>query len=142
MKTVHYSSAGGIVIADDETVLLLDRPGRNEVRLPKGHIEAGESPVRAALRETAEESGYVDLAVEADLGNQIVEFDYRGTHVVRTEHYFLMRLCSRTTAPRPKQDTAQFHVLWTPLDRALSLLTFDAERQMLQRAITAYRQER
>lgn len=139
MKTVRYASAGGIVIAGD-VVLLLNRPARGEVRLPKGHIEDGESAEVAALRETAEETGYVDLEIESDLGSQVVEFDYNGKHVVRTERYFLMRLGSETTAPRPVKDEAQFRVLWTSLDKAAQLLTFDAEKRMLEEAVQRCRE--
>jgi ADP-ribose pyrophosphatase YjhB (NUDIX family) len=40
--------------------MLLIRPSRDEVRLPKGHVEAGETLRAAALREVAEETGYDD----------------------------------------------------------------------------------
>lgn len=139
MKTVRYASAGGIVIAGD-AVLLLHRPARGEVRLPKGHIEDGESAEVAALRETTEETGYVDLEIESDLGSQVVEFDYNGKHVVRTERYFLMRLGSEMIAPRPVKDEAQFQILWTSLDKAAQLLTFDAEKRMLEAAVRRYRE--
>lgn len=136
MKTVRYAAAGGVVIHDG-AVLLLNRPTRNEVRLPKGHIEDGESPAAAALRETAEESGYVDLAVEADLGSRVVEFDYNDKHVIRTEHYFRMTLVSPATRPRPAQDEAQFQVLWVPLVDAAARLTFEAEQDAVRRALAA-----
>ena len=91
MRAIRYSAAGGVVI-DDERVLVLRRPSRDEVRLPKGHLKKRESAQEAALREVREESGYVDLEVVADLGQQVVEFNYQGTHVVRDERYYLMRL--------------------------------------------------
>ena len=135
MATRRYSSAGGVVIHDG-TVLLLDRPGRDEVRLPKGHIEAGEDPAMAALRETAEEAGYDDLEIVADLGSQIVEFDYKH-HYVRSEHYFLMRLRSDRQCERDAKDSAQFNVRWAPLDAAEDALTFDGEKDALRRAVQA-----
>jgi 8-oxo-dGTP pyrophosphatase MutT (NUDIX family) len=134
MKTVRYSAAGGVVIHGD-AVLLLNRPTRNEVRLPKGHIEDGESPEVAALRETAEESGYVDLMIKEDLGSRVVEFEYDDKRVERTEHYFLMDLASATTAVRPPKDAAQFQVFWVPLQQAAAMLTFEAERDVVERAI-------
>ena len=136
MKTVQYTAAGGIVV-HNQAVLLLDRKGRGEVRLPKGHVEAGESHTDAALRETMEEAGYADLRVVADLGSQVVEFEYNGKHVVRTEHYYLMQLESERQIPRNKKDAAQFAVLWVPLADAAEKLTFVAEQAMLQRAIEA-----
>lgn len=116
-------------------MLLLDRPGRGEVRLPKGHIDPGEVPAETALRETTEESGYADLTILGDLGERQVEFDFEGKHVVRTEHYYLMTLRSDATERRNKKDAAQFKVLWLPTDRAIDALTYHAEQEVAQRAV-------
>ncbi len=146
METKQYRAAGGVVVQqglvpelalDQPYVLLLDRPSRNEVRLPKGHIDAGESAQEAALRETAEESGYIDLDVLADLGKQVVAYDYKGAHYVRHERYFLMRLRSVTQGPRSEHDAGQFIVRWASLSGAADQLTYEAEQEWVQRAITA-----
>lgn len=137
LPIVHYAAAGGIII-DEEMLLVLDRPKRNEVRLPKGHVEPGEDAAAAALRETAEESGYCDLRIVADLGSQVVEFEYEGKHIVRTEHYFLMALNSKRKVRRSAKDRAQFNVLWLSLNQAVSRLTFAAEQREAQNAIAAY----
>ncbi len=114
MATKQYIAAGGVVI-DDGRMLLLDRPLRREVRLPKGHIDPGETAAGAALRETAEESGYADLEITGDLGRQVVSFNFQGDDFVRTEHYFLMRLHSDAqTSPQPKRRGAQFMPIWLP----------------------------
>jgi 8-oxo-dGTP pyrophosphatase MutT (NUDIX family) len=137
MGEKRYAAAGGIVI-DDGHMLVLDRPSRGEVRLPKGHIEAGEDAAETALRETMEESGYADLGIVTDLGSQVVEFEYEGSHVVRTEHYFLLHLHSQTQVKRGKQDTAQFQPVWLPLDQVAEQLTYLAEQEVARRAIAAY----
>lgn len=148
MKTIRYNAAGGIVAQRDildhlppaETyLLLLDRPGRAEVRLPKGHIDPGESAEEAALRETSEESGFGDLGILADLGRRTVEFDYKGAHYVRKERYFLMQLLSPRQITRPPKDAKQFQVLWEPLGRAGQRLTFEAERLFVADAVYALR---
>jgi 8-oxo-dGTP pyrophosphatase MutT (NUDIX family) len=136
MAEKRYSAAGGIVIHAGR-MLVLDRPTRKEVRLPKGHVETGESTLEAALRETAEESGYADLAVVADLGSQVVEFALRGDHVTRTEHYYLLRLNSERRMQRNAEDAAQFKPLWLPLSDAVARLTYAAEQEMARRAIAA-----
>lgn len=134
----RYDAAGGVICVG-EAMLLLDRPGRGEVRLPKGHIEAGESAEETALRETAEETGYVELEIAADLGSSLVEFDYDGRHYMRNEHYFLMRLAGDGQAVRPPKDAEQFVVCWTPLAEAADVLTYAAEQEVARRAIAAYR---
>ncbi len=132
----RYAAAGGVVIHAGQ-LLVLERPGRKEVRLPKGHIDPGETAVVAALRETTEESGYADLNVVADLGSQLSEFDHNDKHYIRTEFYFLMHLQSRRTLPRTAEDEAQFRVRWLPTKQAVELLTFASEKRMAQKGIDA-----
>ncbi len=141
--TVRYTAAGGVVVYDGR-VLVLHRPSPpsipptggeegGEVRLPKGHVEPGESPQETALRETREESGYADLVLKADLGTQVVEFDYDGRHVVRTEWHFLMTLAGSLESV-PSGGEEQFEPLWLTWDEALATLTFEAEREWVRRA--------
>jgi len=137
MALKQYSAAGGVVIEHGK-MLLLDRPNRREVRLPKGHIDPGETPGQAALRETSEESGYADLEIVSDLGYQVVKFNFQGDDFVRTEHYFLMRLTSERTIRRNRKDEAQFLPVWAPLGEAVQRLTFEAEQQFAQRAIETH----
>lgn len=144
-QTVCYTAAGGVVVHEGR-VLVLRRPvlpsvpplwgeEGGEVRLPKGHVEPGESVQAAALRETREESGYTGLVLKADLGTQVVEFDYEGRHVVRTERYFLMALTGGPESS-PSGGEEQFEPVWLPRDEALAALTFEAEREWVRRAWT------
>jgi 8-oxo-dGTP pyrophosphatase MutT (NUDIX family) len=136
MALKEYTAAGGVVIHEGR-ILVLDRPSRNEVRLPKGHIDPGELPEETAIRETEEESGYGDLEIVAPLGTQFVEFDLKGHHYRRTEHYFLMRPRSLAVSPRSKHDAQQFFPQWLPAAEAISLLTFSGEQEMAYRGLVA-----
>jgi 8-oxo-dGTP pyrophosphatase MutT (NUDIX family) len=127
----RYLAAGGVVVHYGR-VLVLQRPSRDEVRLPKGHVEPGENVEATALREVCEESGYDDLIIQADLGEQVVEFDHEGEHVVRTERYFLMALSDPTEPPSGGEK--QFEPKWLAWDEALGELTFEAEREWVRRA--------
>ncbi len=137
-KFVRYEAAGGVVVDFEEAeVLVLVRPSRDEVRLPKGHVNPGEPHVQAALREVAEEGGYDDLSVLADLGTQRVVFPWpQEPHptIRRDEHYFLMWLRSRRQTSRPPKDEAQFFPVWAPWEEAMAELTYEAEREWLRRA--------
>src|SRR5690606_41693303 len=67
LRTVNETSAGGLVV-DSTTGLAaiigrLDRKGRLLWSLPKGHIEAGETPEQTAVREVAEETGITGQVV-------------------------------------------------------------------------------
>jgi 8-oxo-dGTP pyrophosphatase MutT (NUDIX family) len=135
MRAIRYQAAGGVVV-DGNQVLVLCRPSRDEVRLPKGHMKKGESRVETALREVTEESGYADLEVEADLGHQVVEYDYAGAHVIRDEYYFLMHL-QRNRRVQQQEQEHQFISIWVSWDKALSDLTFETEREWVRRARAA-----
>jgi bis(5'-nucleosidyl)-tetraphosphatase len=132
MKTTCYDAAGGVVVNGDH-VLVLCRSSRSEIRLPKGHIEEGESQQETALREVAEESGYADLEIVDGLGHQVAEFDYKDKHVIRDETYFLMRLTSPRQGVRTKHEQ-QFQPLWLNWEEALAQLTFEVEREWVRRA--------
>lgn len=51
-EVVRYVAAGGVVVGAGR-VLVLERPGRNELRLPKGHVEHGESAEAAPFERSA-----------------------------------------------------------------------------------------
>lgn len=136
-----YKSAGGVVVASAGNVLVLVRAKRSrphglpEVRLPKGHIEPGESPMEAALREVHEESGLVHLEVLADLGSQLVNFKWRGMHYARDESCYLMTTRPGSEHTKPE---AQFERRWLDWEDALACLTFEAEREWVRRARIAW----
>ncbi|MCP4543388.1 MAG: HAD-IA family hydrolase [Chloroflexi bacterium] len=128
----RYTAAGGVVVHDGR-VLVLRRSGRGEVRLPKGHVDPGKDVQTTALRETHEESGYANLAIQADLGAQMTEFDHAGQHVIRTERYFLMALTGDADSA-PSGGEEQFEPDWLTWDEALAALTFEVEREWVRRA--------
>src|SRR3712207_7173292 len=97
LRRVDETSAGGLVVADDggtgpRAALIgrTDRRGRLLWSLPKGHIEAGETPEDTAVREVAEETGIIGEVVAA-LG--IIDFWFvaEGRRVHKTVHHFLLR---------------------------------------------------
>jgi 8-oxo-dGTP pyrophosphatase MutT (NUDIX family) len=135
MRQVYYQAAGGVVVHNGK-VLLLDRPSRGEVRLPKGHIEEGESPAETALREVREETGYINLSIVAELGSQQIEFvdPYRERRVTRDEHYFLMRLHDEKQIKRERHEL-KFIPQWVAAADAVARLTFDAEQEFVRRAL-------
>jgi 8-oxo-dGTP pyrophosphatase MutT (NUDIX family) len=139
VKVREYAAAGGVII-DNNCMLLLDRPCRAEIRLPKGHIEPGETPQETALREVREETGIAELEITGNLGSQIVEFDYKNAHYRRTEHYFLMRRIGNEVVVRPTKDEQDFRPMWVPIDEAVAKLTYAAEQDTAQRAISVHQE--
>lgn len=147
MNRKQYRAAGGIVLDGRGKVLLLERVvpreegPRHEIRLPKGHLDPGESSEAAALREVCEESGYCEVELVLDLGENIVEYQHRGDQITRHERYFLMRLrrdAHRPPAVDPDSEEALFRVRWArDLDEAEQLLTYEGEKLFVRRARAA-----
>ncbi len=136
-----YRAAGGVIAnPTGDRVLLLIRPDRDEVRLPKGHIEPHEGAEETAMREAREEAGYGDLEIVADLGEQLVTFLWKNTIVRRTEHYYLMRTSALQEVDRPKSDQQQFFTVWVPWEEAAQHLTFEAEQEWIRRAMKALKE--
>jgi len=64
-------SCGVVLLAESRELLLCHVTGQRHWDLPKGGIHAGESPLRAALRETCEETSLcLDGAGAFDLGRR------------------------------------------------------------------------
>ena len=132
MKNNRYEAAGGVVVHAGK-VLVLRRPSRNEVRLPKGHMMDGEEPVAAALREIGEESGYVLLLPRADLGTRTIEFDRASEHVIRTEHFYAFTPAGQE-AENCGQWEAQYEPIWLDWDAAIDALTYQNEKDWVKLA--------
>ncbi len=136
-KPIKYHAAGGVVIRDDGAwMLLLERPGRRELRLPKGHIERGETREQAAVREVQEETGYADVTILNDLGSYTHTFyDYlKDREVTRTESYFLMRLDSEREYDGPRLEHENFSRRWVKREDAERSLTYESEKEFIRRA--------
>ena len=143
----HYICGGGVVLNVQDKVLLLERTverdgkARHEVRLPKGHVDEGETVEQTALREVQEESGYGDLEIIAPLGDALVTYTHKGDNVVRQEFYFLMRLTSDAPPNASPQgaEEALFQPRWVKsFAKAIRLLTYPAEQEVMLKAFRQY----
>jgi len=139
MEIVRYVSAGGIVF-DEGRVLLLRKPALGELVLPKGHIEPGERAEATALRETMEETGYINLESLADLGVLQSQYPKDGAWYIRNEAYFVMRLRDHARGDMgdyddAEHDAATFERLWVPVDEAEAQISFEPARSFVRRAV-------
>lgn len=66
MPEIFYT-AGGVVIGPGNKIVVVSQGG-NSWSLPKGHLEPGETPEEAAIREIFEESGIQDAKIIELLG--------------------------------------------------------------------------
>ncbi len=136
-EPIKYRAAGGVVIRENgRMMLLLEVAGRKELRLPKGHIEDGETVAQAAVREVQEETGYADVEIIAELGSLTHTFyNFRkDANVTRTESYYLMQLNSEQPYDGPQYEHERFRRRWVRTDDAERLLTYESEREFARRA--------
>jgi len=131
-KRVEEVSAGGLVVdkSGEQGLLIgrIDKRGRMLWSLPKGHIEAGESPEDAALREVLEETG-IKSSITRSLGVIDFWFMAEGKRIHKTVHHFLFSELSGTLEPQVSEVD---DVKWFPLDDIAKTLAYPDERKLIQ----------
>jgi mutator protein MutT len=131
MSTELETSYGGVVVRGDE-VLVITPTGRTVTGLPKGGMEAGETPEQAAAREVREETGVV-AAVREPLGD--VRYTYRrgGRRVRKTVHFFL---CEYLEGSTEDHDHEVDEARWIAISGARDVLTYPGERALIDRLLS------
>jgi len=119
----NLTHAGGVVLRmqPGTTLVLLvrARPAPHDWVLPKGHIEADETPEQTARREVAEEAG-----VDAEPVRYLRSLEFDSPRRVRTA-YFLMRFLR--DVPR----TEDREVCWRPVAEAAQMVRFGELRRLI-----------
>ena len=128
-------SAGGVVVRGDQVVTIvptrLAADGSKVLALPKGHVDPGETPIEAALREVREETGIVAEPV-CELGESRYWYRRDGRTIGKAVSFFLFTYVSGDTADH---DDEVEEVRWIPLREAGKELSHDAEREMVALAL-------
>jgi 8-oxo-dGTP pyrophosphatase MutT (NUDIX family) len=131
LKTEHHRSAGGLVVRGAQVLLISTQKGRRW-QLPKGHVEAGETPEQAAVREVREETGVTGRVV-APLPE--VEYWYvekRKLRVHKRVDYFLLEYESGDAADFDASEVSS--AAWFSWDEGLAKLSFENERRVAEEA--------
>jgi 8-oxo-dGTP pyrophosphatase MutT (NUDIX family) len=111
--------------------------GSDNTRLPKGHVEPGETPEETAVREVREEIG-VAAEIVASLGSVNYTFVEEGIAVAKEVHFFLMEIASGEQSPLDGAlDGEMERTYWCPIEHAPARLTFETERRIAERARSA-----
>ncbi len=138
LPTVEQVSAGGAAFrqtASDLEVALISVAPSRRWQLPKGLIDAGETPEIAARREVREEAG-----IETELFELIekIEYwyvgDFRGTRVRfhKTVYFFL--LAYRGGAVE-NHDAEVVEARFVSADAAIEMLAFKSEKSVIEKAL-------
>jgi 8-oxo-dGTP pyrophosphatase MutT (NUDIX family) len=102
--------------------------------LPKGLIDRGEDPAATAVREVAEETGCRG-ADAAKLGDVRYVYTWRGERVFKVVSFYLLRYTGGRIGDIPPAFRREVdEARWLPLDDAPSLLAYEGEREMVEKA--------
>ena len=137
-KRVDEVSAGGLVIDFSGTRGLLigriDHKDASRERLlwslPKGHIEVGETPEQAAIREVEEETG-ITSEITKSIG--VIDFWFMagGKRIHKTVHHFIFKEVSGELTP---QITEVDEVSWFPLSEIVERLAYPDEKKLIAKS--------
>jgi 8-oxo-dGTP pyrophosphatase MutT (NUDIX family) len=137
-KRVDEISAGGLVIdSTGKNGLLIGRIDIKDQKrerllwsLPKGHIESGESPEEAAIREVREETG-IECRIHRTLG--VIDFWFMagGKRIHKTVHHFIFKETGGRLTP---QISEVDDVRWFPLEEIVTRLAYPDERKLIARS--------
>ncbi len=137
IRTLMEFSAGGVVYRKtpvDEIEIAIIRVG-DRYALPKGLIEKGESTQDAAVREVQEETGLHVVPLE-----RIDKIDYwyfwdeggERTRRHKIVYFYLMKYAGGDTS---RHDFEVDEVIWVPIRKAIEILSFKTEKEIVKRAL-------
>lgn len=139
-------SAGGVVVKGGKVLLVRVKATGNPLRgtaasallkkgdyvwtFPKGHVERGETPRSAALREVREETGW-HCRVRRTLELARYSFARQGRKVRKRVRWYLMEPLSKNGRPDAHEI---FGVSWLPFAKARARLKYPADFRLLAKA--------
>lgn len=131
-------AAGGVVwrvVGGSLRVLLVHRRKYQDVTLPKGKVEPGETLVETAAREVHEETG-IRATLGVPLGTVAYALPSGRQKVV---HYWAMRAKDRAVRASDFTPTKEISAVeWVGVDRAADRLSHDLDIEVLERFLEQY----
>lgn len=113
-------------------LFLIIRDSYDNWGFPKGHVEDGERPEAAALREVSEETGLGRLTVYGSIDTIDWYFRFRGRLIHKICHFYLMVTELADTSPQRSEGITACR--WELYEDAAQLVSYANARDVLRRA--------
>lgn len=133
LPEVKEYSAGVVVFRHQGTqrrYLLLHYPS-GHFDFPKGHLEAGETEIQAALRELEEETGISDVKLIDGFQDHVIYFFRSRGDLINKKVTFFVGI---TPDFNVKLSDEHQGYLWLDYEAAMAKITFDNSREILRKA--------
>ena len=113
-------------------LFLIIRDSYDNWGFPKGHVENGERPEAAALREVCEETGLGSLTVRGTIDTIDWYFRFRGRLIHKICHFYLMETDRADTSPQRAEGITACR--WEAYEQASQLVSYANARDVLRLA--------
>ncbi|ACC97636.1 ADP-ribose pyrophosphatase [Elusimicrobium minutum Pei191] len=126
---VSEFSCGGVVLEGRKVLLVQvkNMKGKKLWTFPKGHIEPGETPRQAALREVLEETGHKASIVRPIIRVKYA-FTFQGNYVKKTVQWYLMKKLGRIGKPDASEILA---VRWVSVTKAKEMVQYPSDLRLI-----------
>ena len=128
-------AAGGIVLRDELILIVKNKRGdENSAKsfwgFPKGHLEEGEKPSEAAIREVYEETGFkVELLDDKPIAESRYEIRLNDEIINKTVWFYEMKIVS---AYQKEPDDEILEIAIVSYAEAIKLLTYKEDKKILK----------
>lgn len=135
MQVKRKEAAGGIIIRSNkqgnpETVLV-QHAGHKGWGFPKGHLDKGELPKAAAVREVEEETGARGEIVASLPATEYSFVNEKGKTINKIVYWYLMEYKTEGNQTHAHEIAA---LAWLPLQEVAAYLTFQNDLDLFQTA--------
>ncbi len=131
---IHVWSAGGVVVRKNNNqteVLICERFSENLIALPKGKPNEGEYEAATAIREVREETG-INAIIKNKIKDIFYSFESPNGIINKKVSFFLME---KIDGEISNHDDEFDKVYWEKWDSALNKLSYQGEKDVLEKAI-------